>query len=139
MINEYSVIITIYILLSFNCRTCAFMMVGQIITSDQSKFEKRSHQRRVWTVFARLRQCAQPPNTCFLGPTRVHIPKVTSIGSVVFVQFNAGRSYTLQWAASFPSRCGSGPHLMHGFLGSPESTTKTASPSGQRFLQGSRS
>jgi len=37
-------------------------------------------------VFATWRQCAIPSksNTCFLGPTRVHIPNDISIGSVVF-------------------------------------------------------
>jgi len=38
-------------------------------------------------IFARYRQCAPPPNTCFLGPTRVvHIPNGISIGSAVFIK-----------------------------------------------------
>jgi len=35
-------------------------------------------------VFARWRQCAPQSNTCFLGPSRVHIPNSISIGSAVF-------------------------------------------------------
>jgi len=35
-------------------------------------------------VFARLRQCAPPSNTCFLGLIRVHTPNGISIGSAVF-------------------------------------------------------
>jgi len=37
-------------------------------------------------IFARWRWCGSPSNTCFLGPTRVHIPNGTSIGSAVFVR-----------------------------------------------------
>jgi len=37
-------------------------------------------------VFARLRQCALPRNTCFLGPTGVQNPNGISIGSAVFVE-----------------------------------------------------
>ena len=36
------------------------------------------------TVFTRLRQCARPPNTCFVGSTRVQISNGISIGSAVF-------------------------------------------------------
>jgi len=43
-----------------------------------------------------------PHLTRFLGPTRVSIPNDISIGSAVFAQLMAERSYTLQWAA-FPS------------------------------------
>jgi len=35
-------------------------------------------------VFARVRQCALPSNTGFLGSTRVRIPNGISIGSAVF-------------------------------------------------------
>ena len=34
-------------------------------------------------VFARLRHCAPPSDTCLLGPTRVHTPNSISIGSAV--------------------------------------------------------
>jgi len=47
-----------------------------------------------------------------------------------------GRSFPLKIA---PSHAGSGPHLMCGSLGPPESTTQRASRSVQLFLQGSRS
>jgi len=49
--------------------------------------------------------------------------------------------YTLQLAAHLPlkiarSHGGSGPHLIHGSLGPPESTTQTASRSVQPCSQG---
>ena len=40
-------------------------------------------------VFAWLRQCAPPCNTCFTGPTRVHNPNGISIGSDIFAQLTA--------------------------------------------------
>jgi len=49
-------------------------------------------------VFARWRQCAPPPNTCFLGLTRVQIPNGISISSAVFAQLTGECRYTLQWA-----------------------------------------
>ena len=53
-------------------------------------------------IFTRLRQRAPPSNTCFLGPTRVHIPNGILIGSAIFAQLTAEGPYTLQWAAHFP-------------------------------------
>jgi len=51
-------------------------------------------------------------------------------------------TYTLQCNATFPpkiapSHGGSGPHLMYGSLGTPESSTQMTSQSVQPFLQGS--
>jgi len=68
--------------------------------------------------------------------------QMASIGSAVFAQFTAEYPYTLQQAAPFPQKLpfpweGSGPHLIHGSLGPPESSTQTASWSVQLFLQGS--
>ena len=81
---------------------------------------------------------------CFLGPTRVHIPNGSSIGLAVFAQLTAESPYTLQRATPFllktaPSRMGSEPHLTHGSLGSPESTTQTEYRSVPPFFHGSRS
>jgi len=80
-------------------------------------------------VFARLRQCALPwrhigttwqirLNLCFLRPTWVHNPNGKLIGSAIFV----------------PSRRGCGPHLIHGFLGPPQSSTQMASRSVEQFF-----
>ena len=55
-------------------------------------------------VFARLRQCAPPPNTCFLGPTWVHTLNDISIGSAVLAHLTAEDPYTLQQAAPSPSK-----------------------------------
>jgi len=53
-----------------------------------------------------------------------------------FLYFTMGCQFPLKIA---PSHGGSGPHLIHGSFGPPESTTLTASRSVRRFLQGSRS
>jgi len=94
-------------------------------------------------VFARLRQCAPPPNTCFRGPTWVQIPNGISIGSA-FSRFCTahGSPYTLQREANFPFKTvysyrDLNPHLIRGSWGPPESSTQTASRSVQPCLQGS--
>jgi len=71
----------------------------------------------------------------FYGPSEPHSPNGISICSAVFAQMTAECRYSLQWDAPFPtkfasSRGGSGPRLMHGSLGPPESSTQTTSPSG---------
>jgi len=54
--------------------------------SDQSNLTKRPHRRRSWTVHTYLPRGANvPSNTCFLVPTRVHIPNGISIGSAVSI------------------------------------------------------
>jgi len=84
-------------------------------------------------------------NTCFLGPTRVHVPNGVSIGSVVFPQLTAERPYTLQCAALSPSKLPlhmeqSGPpsNTVHDSLGPSEPTTQTASRLFQTFLHSSQ-
>ena len=95
-------------------------------------------------VFASWRQCAPHVIHVMLPwPTRLHIPNDTSIGSAAFAQLRAKSSYILQWAAPSPSKLplpmglDPGPHLIHGFLGQPDSSTKTASRSVQPFSQDS--
>jgi len=81
-----------------------------------------------------------PHPTRFLGPIHAHNANGISITSVVFVQMTAECPYTLQWDARFPSKfClfllgDLEPNLIHGSLGSPESSTQTASRSVQPFL-----
>jgi len=56
--------------------------------------------------FSGIRQVSpvcNPPNTCFLGPTRVQILNGISIGSAVFAQLTAESRYILQRVISFPS------------------------------------
>ena len=65
-----------------------------------------------------------------------------TIGSAVFAQVTGECPYTLQLAATSPSKLalpmGDLDHnLIHGYLGPPESSTQTASRSAQQFLQGS--
>ena len=63
-----------------------------------------------------------PPNTCFLGPSRVHNPNGIWIGSVVFAQITAECRNTLQRAVHSPplkiapSHAGSGSPSNPGFL-----------------------
>jgi len=83
-----------------------------------------------------------PSNLWFLGPIRIHNPNGASIGSAVFAQVTVECPYTLQWDAPSPPKIapphnGCGPPSNNGFLGSPESSTRTAARSLQPFLQGS--
>ena len=78
--------------------------------------------------FSGIRQMASvctPPNTCFLGPTRVKIPNSIWIGSAIFAQLTAEHPHTLQYATPSPppENCpfpfgDLGHHLIHVFLGS---------------------
>jgi len=73
---------------------------------------------------------------------RTHNPNGTSISSAVFAQMTVECPYTLQWDAPSPPQkialptgdLDSGPHLIHGSLFPPESSTKTASRSVQPFF-----
>jgi len=96
-------------------------------------------------VFNGIRQVAPvwpTSNTCFLGPTQVQIPNAISIGSAVFAQLMPDSHYTLQRATPFPSRnCtfqwgNLNPHLIHGSMGPPKSSSQTASRSVQQFFAG---
>jgi len=74
-------------------------------------------------TFTRLCQCSPPSNTCFRGPTWVHIPNGISISLAVFAQLTAECRYTLQWETASPLEIaplhgGSGPLPNTWFLGS---------------------
>jgi len=80
-----------------------------------------------------------PYNTCFLESTRVHNPNGISIRSAVHAQLMADCPYTLQWALppkNYPFSWGiwTPSNTLHCSLGSPVSTTQTASRSLQQFL-----
>jgi len=81
-----------------------------------------------------------PPNTCFLGPSRVHNPNGISIGSVVFAQITTESRYTLQRAAHSPllklplPMRDLDPQLTQDLLSLSESTIQTASRSVGRFF-----
>jgi len=49
-----------------------------------------------------------PPNTCFLGPTRVQIPNGILIGSAVFAQLTTDSRYTSQRVTLSPLKGHSG-------------------------------
>jgi len=75
----------------------------------------------------------------YLGPIRAHKPNGISISSAVFAQMTAECPYTLHWDAPFPQNCPfpwgiwSDPHLIHGSLGSAESSTQMECRSVQSF------
>jgi len=78
-------------------------------------------------------------NTWFLRPILAHNPKGISVGSTVFAQMTAECPYTIKWEESFPLKIAPfhgdlDPHLIHGSLGPPESSTQTTSRSVQPFL-----
>ena len=124
---------------SNNNDTMTMMMM--LITNGESNLTKRPHRRRTWTTQSYSPGCAEctPSNTCFPGPTRVHILNGISIGSAVFAELTAEDSYTLQWAALSAQNCpftwGIWTPSNTWFLG-PNAVHNTASRSVQPFLQG---
>ena len=104
-------------------------------TSDQSNWQQATSLPHMdgSMVFSRWLQCASPPNTYFLGPTRLQIPNGIAIGSAVFAQLTAECPYILKRAALSPfkiapSRGGFGLPSNTSFLGpKPKFSTQTAS------------
>jgi len=81
-------------------------------------------------------------NMWYFRPMRAHNPNSTSIGSAVFAQMTAECLFSLQWFACFPLKIAlpmlaSGPHVICGSLGPPDSGMQMATWSSQPFLQGS--
>jgi len=72
-------------------------------------------------------------NTWFLGPIWAHNPNGISMSSAILAQMTADCLHILQWDAPFPPpNCpfpwgNLNPHLIHGSLGPPKSSTQTAS------------
>jgi len=94
-------------------------------------------------VFARLRQCAPPLKTCFLGPPESKFQTASRLVQLFFLYSSRHRVAILDNGPPFsplklPLPTGrSGPHLIHGSFGPPESSTQTASRSIQPFLHSS--
>jgi len=78
-------------------------------------------------VFTRWHRCALSSNTCFLGPTLVHISNSISIGSAVFAQLTAEGPYDLRRPLLKNALLHSGFWTHYGSLGPLESITQTAS------------
>jgi len=78
----------------------------------------------------------------FLGPFWAHNPNGITIGSGVYTQVTAECPF-YKWDARSPSKLlpismgRSGPHLIHGSLSPPKSSTQAASRSVQPFVQSS--
>jgi len=93
-------------------------------------------------VFARLRQCAPPApyETCSLGPPE-SIPQTESRSVQQFLHSSWQKVPILYNGPPLsPSKLPlrmvvSGPHLIHGFFGPPESKTQTASRSVQPYCR----
>ena len=99
------------------------------------KVTKRPHHRPTWTVRSYLPAGANVhPSVTHASAHPTHHPKHHLDRLSRFALLSAESPYTLQWAAPFPikivpSHGISGLHLIHSFLGPPESTTQTASRS----------
>jgi len=83
-----------------------------------------------------------PSNTWFSGPTRLNNPNGMSIGSTVFLHssrqsapilYNGPPLFDLETALPTGDL---DPHLIHGSMRPPESTTQTTSRSVQPFFAG---
>ena len=82
-----------------------------------------------------------PCSTWCFRPMRAHNPNGTSIDSAVFAQMTTECLYCLQRFACFPLKMSlpmlaSGPHVIRGSLGPPESGTQMITWSFQPFFAG---
>jgi len=90
---------------------------------------------------------AHSSNTCFLGPTRVHIQKGIVIGSAVFLHSTRqripilynGPPLLVPLKISVSTEGHLDPYLSYGSLGPPESKLQTACRLVPPFVQGSQS
>ena len=107
--------------------TCPLMTLMMIVIASGQTNLPKGHIAATYRQFTRIRQASPmctPSNTCFLEPSRVHVPNSISIGSAIFAE----SPYTLQWAAHFPPQnCSftSGDidrHLISGSVDPPKST-----------------
>ena len=83
-----------------------------------------------------------PSNTCFLGPTRVHNSNSISLDRFSLLTQMTVYRVSLYFTMRRPSPSklflpmgGSGPHLIHGYLCTPESSNQTASRSIKPFCR----
>jgi len=106
-------------------------------------------------IFNRLCQCALPIghigttwrirlNLCFLRPTQVHKTTTQTTNRLVqpFLHSSWQKVPIIYNKCPFPPKlplpmARSGPQVIHGSVGPPESSTQTASRSDQLFLHGS--
>jgi len=139
-------------LVEFGCNSDMWM-AGNVTREPSTNVIPRHHKTSS-SCHNRLNMTSVQPGSasvhrcntvCYLAPTRVHTANDISISSADSVKDHGGRSlHTLQCAAPSPLNYypfawrGFGPHLIHSFLGQPESTVQTASRSVQPFLPGSR-
>jgi len=83
-------------------RNYCTQMSGFIWNKWSKLFDKTASARGRFNRIRQVSPMCTPSKTCFLGPTRVHIPNVISIGSAIFTQLTARSAYTWQWATTFP-------------------------------------
>jgi len=124
------------------CNSCSRASFGPPESTVQTASRSvQSFLHRSWQPFPICTMGAPFPQNCpfswvicntwLLGPIRAHNPNIILIDSSIFAQFTAECPYTLQWAASSPSKLllpmwDVGPHLIHCPLSRPKSSTLTA-------------
>ena len=74
-------------------------------------------------MFSRWRQCAPPFDTCFPGPTRIHVPNGIFIGSTTFAQLTVECPYRLGLLYNGPRHFQSKLSLRTGDLDPPSRPT----------------
>jgi len=128
-----------------------FLLCKKIHYKWSKQFHTRSHRRRRRTVQLYLPGGANVPSHWrHLANAIEHVlpwaqpnPSDKSISSAVFAPLTTESPHTLQcdvplpWKLFLSMRGDLDPHLTHGSLGLPESSTQAASRSVQPFLQGS--
>ena len=101
-------------------------------------FQLARHPRSVLPMMGIYTHCntrsLDSPNSAYQTASRSVQPFLHSSRQRVAILQNGPPIFLLKNA---PSHGGSGPHLIHGSLGQPESSTETASRSVQPLLQGS--
>jgi len=89
----------------------------------------QGHITRVHGRFNCIRQCAPPTETCFPRPTRVHIRNGIPIVLANFCTAHCRGPLYFTMCCQSPQNCpfpwgDLEPHLLHGSLGPPESTSE---------------
>ena len=105
-----------------------------------SHFCRAADHRQFNCIHQVVPMCTSISHTCFLGPTWVHNPNSTLIGSDIFAQITAecrracpGMSFPLKIAHSHGAIWTH--HLIHGSLGPHTSSTQMASRSVELFCR----
>jgi len=111
-----------------NHTACRWLSYNQSYSPSKAKASYGNCVPKLVAVATSLSTCGVQSNTWFLGPIRAHNPNGISIGSAVFAQLTTECPYSLQWDSPIPPKIAPSywgdldTHLIHGSLGSTEST-----------------